>query len=66
MSKKSSRQQQKPKKRRRTRGISGTLVFVALIGFLVVVGAAMSFWSGRDRPSCPPGQVWSGAHNHCH
>jgi hypothetical protein len=62
---KGQQQQQKPTKRRRPRGISGTVVFIALIGVLVAVAAAMSLWSG-DRPSCPPGQVWSAAHNHCH
>jgi hypothetical protein len=58
-------QQQKPTKRRKGRGVSGTVVFIALIGVLVAVAAAMSLWSG-DRPGCPPGQVWSSAHNHCH
>jgi hypothetical protein len=67
--KKRNRKQQqleKPRPRRRTSGISGSLVFVALIAFLVAVGAAISMWSGGDRPSCPPGQIWSDAHNHCH
>jgi hypothetical protein len=65
--KKRNRQaQQKPRQRGRAPRISASLVFVALIVFFVAVAAAMSVWSGSDRRSCPPGQVWSDAHNHCH
>ncbi|CAN5701239.1 hypothetical protein BH23GEM9_BH23GEM9_19980 [soil metagenome] len=49
------------------RGITASKVFIALIVLFVAVAAAVSVFSGSDgRPSCPPGQVWSDAHNHCH
>jgi hypothetical protein len=64
--KKRNRQQQKARQRGRTRGSRASLVFIALIVFFIAVAAAMSVWTGSDRPSCPPGQVWSDAHNHCH
>lgn len=42
-----------------------SLVF---IGMLVLIAAAVAAASmlGGDDPDCPPGQVWSDAHNHCH
>jgi hypothetical protein len=41
-----------------------SLVFIGLLVFAVVVVAVASVLG--DRPECPPGQVWSSAHNHCH
>jgi hypothetical protein len=63
--KRTRKQQDKPTRPHRTSGISGSLVFFGLIAVLIAFGAAMS-WFGGDRPSCPAGQVWSAAHNHCH
>ena len=43
-------------------GVAG--VVIALIFGLVIVGLALS---GGDSPQdCPPGTVWSDAHQHCH
>ena len=55
-------------RRKKKRGLNGpSLVF---IGLLVLAAAAIAiasvFDSGDGRPDCPPGQVWSDAHNHCH
>lgn len=41
----------------------GILIALALLVGLAVIG--LSF-SGNDTPDCPPGQVWSEAHGHCH
>lgn len=50
------------KKKRKLSGAS--LAFIALI-VLAAVAIAIANMFG-DRPDCPPGQVWSEAHNHCH
>ena len=53
-------------RRRKKRGLNGpSLVF---IGLLLLAAAAIAVASVFDggRPECPPGQVWSNAHNHCH
>lgn len=53
-------------RRKKKRGLNGpSLVF---IGLLVLAAAAIAIASMFDggRPECPPGQVWSDAHNHCH
>jgi hypothetical protein len=45
---------------------TATYLFVAVIVLGLVVAAianALSDWPPVD---CPPGQVWSDAHNHCH
>jgi hypothetical protein len=42
-----------------------SLIFIGLIVLMVGVIAAASFFRG-DTPKCPPGQVWSDAHGHCH
>lgn len=39
------------------------LAAVVLIG-LVLVGISLTEGGGRD--ICPPGTVWSAAHQHCH
>jgi hypothetical protein len=47
-------------------GVNATMVFIAL---LVLSAAAVGLVAAlRDGPpvECPPGQVWSDAHNHCH
>jgi hypothetical protein len=45
--------------------ITPSIVFIAIIVVIIAVGALTSVLSGGV-PSCPPGQVWSSAHNHCH
>lgn len=45
-----------------TLGIFG--IAVAVILGLLIVGMALSGSDGRQ--DCPPGLVWSDAHNHCH
>lgn len=44
-----------------------TLVVAAVLLAALVLGA-LSFFGGGDsgQPDCPPGQVWSAAHGHCH
>lgn len=39
------------------------VVTVVLVG-LVLMGISLTFGGGQD--SCPPGTVWSAAHQHCH
>ena len=52
--------------RKKKRGLNGpSLVFVGLLVLVAVAIAIASLFDG-DRPQCPPGQVWSDAHNHCH
>jgi hypothetical protein len=42
-----------------------SLIFVGVIVVvLVIIAAARMF--GEDVPECPPGQVWSESHGHCH
>jgi len=43
-------------------GIIG--VVIAVIIGLVFVGLALS--GGESSQNCPPGTVWSEAHQHCH
>ncbi len=43
-------------------GIAG--VVIALILGIVIVGMVLS--AGESRENCPPGTVWSDAHQHCH
>lgn len=40
--------------------------FIAIIVLIVVLAAAVALISGDRQPRCPPGQVWSDEHNHCH
>jgi hypothetical protein len=42
--------------------LSGALIALVLVTGLVLIG--MMFFGGG--PDCPPGQVWSQAHGHCH
>lgn len=42
-----------------------SLIFVGLIVLIVGIVAVASLFRGDD-PLCPPGQVWSDAHGHCH
>jgi hypothetical protein len=42
-----------------------SLIFIGVIVLVIgIVAAARMF--GEDVPDCPPGQVWSDAHGHCH
>ena len=41
------------------------LVLTLAIG-LTFAGVIVSQCGDADRPNCPPGQVWSEAHGHCH
>lgn len=43
-------------------GILG--IVLALILGIVLVGIALS--DGEGQQDCPPGTVWSDAHDHCH
>ncbi|MCC5915169.1 MAG: SEC-C domain-containing protein [Balneolaceae bacterium] len=38
------------------------LSVAVLLGILLIALSIM----GGGSPDCPPGQVWSDAHNHCH
>lgn len=44
--------------------VSGGLVALLLVVALVLIGVML--YSGGSTPDCPPGQVWSQAHGHCH
>ena len=41
-----------------------SLVFLGLI--LLAAAAIAIATAFSDRPDCPPGQVWSASHGHCH
>lgn len=43
-------------------------LFVGLLIVAAVVAVALAFRSldGGSDNTCPPGQVWSSAHGHCH
>jgi hypothetical protein len=50
---------------KKKRGLSGTsLVFIGLI--LLAAAAIAIATAFGNRPDCPPGQVWSESHAHCH
>lgn len=54
-----------PRSKKKKRGLNGpSLVFIGLI-LLAAVAIAIANAFG-DRPECPPGQVWSESHGHCH
>ena len=40
---------------------------LAFIGLILLAAAAIAIATAfGDRPDCPPGPVWSDAHDHCH
>ena len=50
---------------KKKRGLSGASL--AFIGLILLAAAAIAIANAfGDRPDCPPGQVWSESHNHCH
>lgn len=56
-------QQGRPRRKRRIN--TPSLIFIGLILLMAGVLAVVTLF-GRDVPDCPPGQVWSAAHDHCH
>ena len=69
MSKKKRNRDKRPQQRPappKWRRITPTKVFIGLLLLFVVVAYAVSAFSGSSGIECPPGQVWSAAHNHCH
>jgi len=46
--------------------IMGIGIGAFLLVGLLLFGAIATGQLGGDRPECPPGQVWSDAHGHCH
>lgn len=62
----SSRETGAPR-RKKKRVLNGpSLVFIGLLVLAAAAIAIASVFDSGDRPECPPGQVWSDAHNHCH
>ena len=53
-------------KRRSAFRVTPSKVFIAIIVLMIAVAAISSAITGADDPECPPGQVWSDEHNHCH
>lgn len=51
--------------KRRLRSRTPSLIFIGMLVLLAVVVALASVL-GEEKPDCPPGQVWSDDHNHCH
>ena len=43
-----------------------SLIFLGLIVLMVALAATAMLLAGDDVPDCPPGQVWSDEHGHCH
>lgn len=48
------------------RTVMGIGIGVFLVVGLLLFGALVSGQFGNDQPDCPPGEVWSEAHGHCH
>ena len=46
--------------------LTGAGVALVLIVGLLLVGLIFSRGGDSNRPDCPPGQVWSEQHQHCH
>ncbi|REL39210.1 hypothetical protein DYD21_04450 [Rhodohalobacter sp. SW132] len=42
------------------------MIGVAAVVFIVLILVAMSLFGGGSPVDCPPGTVWSDAHQHCH
>lgn len=42
------------------------IIVVAAAVVLGIILVALALSGGGTTPDCPPGQVWSDAHNHCH
>jgi hypothetical protein len=50
---------------KKKRALSGPSL--AFIGLILLAAAAIAIATAfGDLPDCPPGQVWSEAHAHCH
>lgn len=50
-------------------GLSGVMIVLIVIAVLFgafITGQVLFGSGGSDRPDCPPGTVWSEAHQHCH
>jgi hypothetical protein len=47
-------------------GSKAGMVVVGLVVLLTLVIAFMVFSGGNPPVDCPPGTVWSDAHQHCH
>jgi hypothetical protein len=43
-----------------------SLIFIGVIALMVAIVAAIQVFGNDDVPECPPGQVWSDSHGHCH
>jgi hypothetical protein len=56
---------QEPPRRSRIR-LTPSKIFIAIIVLMIAVAVVSSLLTAGDDPECPPGQVWSDAHNHCH
>ena len=42
------------------------MIAIAIVMLVGLVLGGISFMGKDSQPSCPPGTVWSEAHNHCH
>lgn len=54
---------------RRSQTTATSKTTMILVGVVVLVGLVLiglSLTVGGDRTACPPGTVWSAAHQHCH
>ena len=50
---------------KKKRALSGTSL--AFIGLILLAAAAIAIANAfGNQPDCPPGQVWSESHAHCH
>lgn len=47
-------------------GLSGLALALILAAALVLGAFALFGDATTQTPDCPPGQVWSAAHGHCH
>jgi hypothetical protein len=61
-----SRSAAPPGRRRRKLPVNTpSLIFIGVI-LLIIALVAVATLFDDDAPLCPPGQVWSAAHGHCH
>mgnify|MGYP002338698894 CR=1 FL=1 len=50
----------------KSKTLMGIGLGVLVLAGVLLMGMILSNQGGSNAPECPPGQVWSEAHGHCH
>ncbi|HUF49656.1 MAG TPA: hypothetical protein VMN60_02405 [Longimicrobiales bacterium] len=58
------REKQRGEARRKSR-LTASKLFIGLIVLIIAIAALATVFANQP-VDCPPGQVWSDDHNHCH